>query len=79
MLDKLFPLEIQFLTEKNLISRDFIQVNNSHRSCIFHREETLSIMKNEEDHIRIQLLSAGLKLKNNWKAINEMDDEIEKK
>ena len=67
LLDKLSPLEIQFLTEKNLISRDFIQVNNSHRSCIFHREETLSIMINEEDHIRIQLLSAGLQLKKIWK------------
>ena len=36
-------------------------------------------MINEEDHIRIQLLSAGLQLKKIWKAINEIDDEIEKK
>jgi len=79
LLDKLSPLEIQFLTEKNLISRDFIQVNNSHRSCIFHREETLSIMINEEDHIRIQLLSAGLQLKKIWKQSMKSMMKLKKK
>ena len=79
LLDKLSPLESQFLMEKNLISSYFAKGKHPFRSCMFNKEETLSIMVNEEDHIRIQLLGSGLQLKKIWKLISRVDDEIEKK
>ena len=79
LLDKLSPLESQFLMEKNLISSYFAKEKYPFRSCMFNKEETLSIMVNEEDHIRIQSLDSGLQLKKIWKLISRVDDEIEKK
>jgi protein arginine kinase len=79
LLDELTPLESQFLVEKHLISIYHAQEKHSYRGCIFNQKETLSVMVNEEDHFRIQYLLSGLQLKNIWKLINEIDDEIEKK
>jgi len=79
LLDELTPLESQFLVEKHLISIYHAQEKHSYRGCIFNQKETLSVMVNEEDHFRIQYLLSGLQLKNIWKLISEIDDEIEKK
>ena len=79
LLDELTPLESQFLVEKHLISLYHAQESHSYRGCIFNQKETLTIMVNEEDHFRIQYLLSGLQLKNIWKLINKIDDEIGKK
>jgi protein arginine kinase len=39
--------------------------------------ETLSIMVNEEDHLRVQVLRSGLQLEEAWDQINKVDDKIE--
>jgi protein arginine kinase len=39
--------------------------------------ETLSIMVNEEDHLRIQVLRSGLQLEEAWEQINAVDDRLE--
>src|SRR5205807_4535854 len=41
--------------------------------------ETLSIMVNEEDHLRVQVLRSGLQLEEAWDQINGIDDKIESK
>ncbi len=79
LLDELTPLESQFLVEKHLISIYHAQEKRPYRGCVFNKKETFSVMVNEEDHFRIQYLLSGLQLKNIWKLINEIDDEIEKK
>ena len=79
LLDKLTPLESQFLVEKHLISIYHAREKRPYRGCVFNQIETLSIMVNEEDHFRIQYLLPGLQLNNIWKLINKIDDEIEKK
>ncbi|MEA1940558.1 MAG: protein arginine kinase [Candidatus Caldatribacteriota bacterium] len=79
LLNNLSPLENQFLVEKNLISSYFAREKYPYRAFIYNKEETLSIMVNEEDHIRIQSLNSGLQLNKIWKFINKIDDEIEKK
>lgn len=40
-------------------------------------DERLSIMVNEEDHLRVQVIRSGTALSECWKAINEVDDRIE--
>ena len=56
LLNKLSPLESQFLVEKNLISIYIAKKKYSYRGSVFNKQETLSIMINEEDHLRIQSL-----------------------
>jgi len=79
LLDKLNPLESQFLVEKHLISIYHAQEKHLYRGCVFNQKETLSIMINEEDHFRIQYLLSGLQLNKIWEFINQIDDEIGKK
>jgi len=78
-LHQLSSIEMRFLMEKNIISSYYLNTDHAHRFCIFNPEETLSIMVNEEDHIRIQSFSSGLQLKKIWKKIDDVDNEIEKK
>ncbi len=66
------------LQEKHLISRDLIENRESGGACI-NQTETLSVMINEEDHIREQCMLAGLNLDAAYKLINKVDDQICKK
>ncbi|MDO9574269.1 MAG: protein arginine kinase [Candidatus Contubernalis sp.] len=75
-LSKLTPLERQLCVEKHIISPHMVKdVKNS---CVLLKEdESVSIMINEEDHIRIQSLLPGLQLENAWKQGDAIDDVLE--
>ncbi len=47
------------------------------RSVAIDRQEQFSLMVNEEDHLRIQLMKSGLDLHSAWDQINQLDDVIE--
>lgn len=70
------PLERQVLVEKHLISPQLID-SKRHGSVILSKDETVSIMVNEEDHIRIQCIYPGLQLTNAYNHANEVDDFLE--
>ena len=55
------------LAEKRLISEDLAKSGPDHRAII-SRDEAVSIMINEEDHIRIQSMQAGLNLEKAYEA-----------
>ena len=65
------------LMERHLISYDHV-VNERKKSVIFSRDESLSIMVNEEDHLRIQGIMPGVQLSECWKKIDKLDTELEK-
>ena len=69
-------LDRQFLVERQLISREHAEMHGSHGVGIGSREN-ISVMINEEDHLRIQVLRSGLSLEECWKEINEADDLLE--
>ena len=54
-------LERQVLVEKHLISPQ-LAAPNRHGAVILSEDETISVMVNEEDHIRIQCIYPGLQL-----------------
>ncbi|MDD2533224.1 MAG: protein arginine kinase [Eubacteriales bacterium] len=60
-LETLNEIDRMALVEKHLVSEDLARVGKNHR-VIISRDESLSIMINEEDHIRIQAMQAGLDL-----------------
>jgi protein arginine kinase len=69
-------LDRQFLVERQLISREHAE-NLSSRGVGFSGEENVSLMINEEDHLRIQVLRSGFALDECWKEIDQIDDSIE--
>ncbi len=64
--------ELQFFQERRLISSQFCHQTNA-RGFLFTRDESCNLMINEEDHIRMQILSAGYNLKRIWVQIDEID------
>jgi protein arginine kinase len=73
---RLETLDRQFLVERQLISREHAESHGS-RGVGIGDEENLSVMINEEDHLRMQVLRSGLALEDCWNAINKLDDAIE--
>ena len=76
--EKLPPVDRQFLVERQLISRELAEAEGS-RGVVINEEEKFSVMINEEDHLRIQVMSSGLALQSAWDQINRIDDLIEQK
>jgi protein arginine kinase len=66
----------QFLVERQLISREHAESNGA-RGVAIDAQEKFSLMINEEDHLRIQVMHSGLALDSAWGQINEIDDLIE--
>jgi len=66
------------LVEKNLISPEF---KKRSKGCgvILNKESTLSIMVNEEDHLRIQSIKAGNDLNQALEECNKIDDLLDEK
>lgn len=62
--------------EKRLISKKLL-LNSTKAAFIIDKDQTISIMINEEDHLRIQCISSGLNLEEAYKLANEIDDHIE--
>jgi len=75
-LDELGTLEKQLLVERHLISRPHAEAEGP-RGVALLMDESVAIMVNEEDHIRIQVLAGGFELENIWSRINHLDDELE--
>lgn len=73
---KLKPLERQSLVERHLISPDLSQ-NTKNGYALIKNDNTVSIMINEEDHLRIQCILEGLRLNETWDIADKIDDLIE--
>ncbi len=77
-LDQAPEVDRQLLVERHLISKPHAQSEGA-RGVAVSEDETVSIMVNEEDHLRIQVLRSGLQLEEAWEQINKADDVLEKK
>jgi protein arginine kinase len=77
-MDNLTPLDKQILVERHLISREHA-AKNAGSGLVLNKEESLCVMINEEDHLRMQALRPGLQLKQAWAAIEQFDSQLEKK
>ncbi|AZK45995.1 protein arginine kinase [Paenibacillus lentus] len=76
LLADLDELDKKVLVEKHLISPNL--ANESRSGAVFISEdESLSIMVNEEDHLRIQCLYPGLQVQEAWDKATSVDDIFE--
>lgn len=69
---KLDPIDRQILVEKHLISPDLGE-SKSESAVILSRDEKISIMINEEDHLRIQCIFPGMQLEDAWQLCTRLD------
>ena len=73
---ELTELEKQILVERHLISRE-LSSSTQGSGVVISRDQSFSVMVNEEDHLRIQVLRSGFQLKKAWNAINDLDSALE--
>ena len=69
-------IDRQLLVERHLISKPHATAEGA-RGVAVGEEESVSVMVNEEDHLRIQVLKSGLQLEEAWEQINQIDDVLE--
>lgn len=77
LLNDLSPFERQILVDKHLISPDLLN-DFQYKAVVLRDDEAVSIMINEEDHLRIQCLLSGLRLKEAWDIVDKVDDGLER-
>src|SRR5437764_6754020 len=77
-MDNFTVMDKQILVERHLISREHA-AKNVGSGLVLNKEETLCVMINEEDHLRMQALRPGLQLRSAWLAIDQVDSALEKR
>ncbi|MBI3316271.1 MAG: protein arginine kinase [Candidatus Omnitrophica bacterium] len=68
----------QFLLERHLVSREHI-LRPEFKAVVIGDKEIASVMINEEDHLRIQVMQSGMNLQECWRIACRLDDGLHKK
>jgi len=77
-LAELNDLEKLTLVEKHLLSRQQSRESGG-RSVYLNEEQTISIMSNEEDHLRMQFIAPGEELDTAWQEASSFDDLLDER
>jgi protein arginine kinase len=72
---ELDEVDRQFLVERHLVSREHV-VHPEHKGVAIGEGEVVSIMINEEDHLRLQVMQSGMNLHDAWARVDALDDEL---
>jgi protein arginine kinase len=78
-IDELDERQKELLLERRVVSRELIDGRGeqpSHAALALWADETIGIMVNEEDHLRIQALTAGFDLDETWKTVDRLDERM---
>jgi len=77
-MNKIDPVDRQFLIERHLVSRDHA-VETESKTVFVSDREIVSIMVNEEDHLRMQVIQSGLVLDDAWSIMENLEKDLEKR
>ena len=72
---KLTAIEKQVLVERHLISREHA-AKGPGCGTVMNRKQTISVMINEEDHLRMQAIRPGLQLLSAYRALDQIDTQL---
>ena len=72
-MDSLPAYEAVALAERKLISADFAAAREN-RLLLLSKDESISVMVNERDHLRMQVLLGGLCTEKAYDCLNRLDD-----
>ncbi len=70
------PLDRQILVERHLVSHE-LGDGARPRGLIIAPDERLSLMINEEDHLRLQAMTSGFQLAEAWTLADAADDQLD--
>jgi protein arginine kinase len=76
-MSKINAIDRQFLIERHLISREHA-VEPEYKTVFISDREIISIMVNEEDHLRLQVIESGFVLDEAWDIMENLEKDIEK-
>lgn len=71
-MSELTPQQGVSLVERRLVSPEFISESQG-RALLLSKDESISIMINEEDHIRLQVIKKGLSLEEAYDVADKLD------
>ena len=74
--EDLSELERRIMVERHLVSRELVETENG-AGVVIRSDQSVSVMINEEDHLRVQCMMSGFKLNEVWKSIDQLDDALE--
>ena len=77
-MEDLEQLEKRVLVERHLISREHA-AKGAGSGVVINAEQSLSLMLNEEDHLRMQSIRSGLRLTEAYEALDHLDTQLEEK
>jgi len=77
-MNKINPTDRQFLIERHLISREHA-INPEYKTTFIGDREIVSIMVNEEDHLRLQTMQSGFALDETWGVMESVEADLETK
>lgn len=75
-MSNLSDYEAVSLAERHLVSPEFVSVREG-RALLLSEDESISIMLNEEDHIRLQVIKGGFALDEAYEQASKIDDIID--
>ena len=76
-MNEIGPLERQILVERHLVSHE-LSDGSRPRGILIAPEERLSLMINEEDHLRLQSMASGFQLHEAWSTADQADTELDR-
>jgi protein arginine kinase len=74
-LDDLSSVQKQVMVERHLISREHA-ARGEGSAAVIERRQSIAIMLNEEDHLRMQSIRPGMQLSSAYEALSKIDDEL---
>ena len=77
MLKDVDELDRKFFVERHLMSREHSE-NTAYKGVVVGEKEISSVMVNEEDHIRLQVMMTGFNIMKTWKTIDDVENKISK-
>lgn len=75
-MDALHRIDKDVLVERHIISRE-LAGKSAGSGVLVNNDESASLMINEEDHIRMQVMQPGLMLDKLWRRIDDIDSAAE--
>lgn len=75
-MDDLEELDRLFLLERHLISQELVSCVAKGKGLIVSNDQRIAVMINEEDHLRMQVVTAGFDLEKCWQILDRIDNQL---